>query len=102
MKVVIDGTTASVVVDDAENLNGLSVVLRDATPEQAAGLLGELGRVDGEHVWLKIDTLKALRPMPRSCSWDERFAQAMAYAEKSGWTDLTGAFVRAHIEPTNG
>jgi hypothetical protein len=101
MKVVIDGAAANVAVADAENLNGLSVVLSDATPEQAAGLLGELGHVDGEHVWLNIATLKANCPLPRSDSWDDRFAQAMAYAERSGWTDLTGAFVRAHIEPTS-
>jgi hypothetical protein len=100
MKVVIDGSSASVAVDDAEDLNVLSVVLRDATPEDAGRLIGDLGCLKGGYAWLNIETLKAISPKSRSCSWDARFARAMAYAEKSGWIDPTGSFVRAHIEPT--
>jgi hypothetical protein len=76
----------------------IRVELKDTTPEQASELLGGWGRVDGEHVWLDIATLKAKCPFPRSDDWDEQFARTMAYAEKNGWTDVTGAYVRAHIE----
>ncbi|WP_236787775.1 MmgE/PrpD family protein [Amycolatopsis sp. GM8] len=102
MKVVIDGSAASVAVADAENLQGLSVELRDVTPERAGELLGDWGRVDGDHVWLDIATLKAKCPFPRSAEWDEQFAGAMAYAGKKGWTDVTGTRVRAHIEKRRG
>jgi hypothetical protein len=98
VKVVIDGAAASIAVADAENLHGLSVELRDATPEQASDLLGDWGWVDGEHVWLDIGTLKVHCPFPHIDGWEDQFDRAMAYADKSGWTDVTGAFVRAHIE----
>jgi hypothetical protein len=86
-----------VTVDDAEDLKALSVELRGCSPEQASGLLGRLGRIEGSHAWLDIGELHALAPQPRSCSWDGRFQQAMAYAQRQGWTDPTGTFVRAHI-----
>jgi hypothetical protein len=97
MKLVVDGAAGKVTVDDAEDLNKLSVELRECSPEQASALLEGLGRLEGKHAWLNIDTLHTISPKPRSCSWDERFRKAMAYAERHGWTDPTGSFVRAHI-----
>jgi NADH:ubiquinone oxidoreductase subunit E len=97
MKLVVDGAARNVTVDDAEDLNKLSVELRECSPEQASALLEGLGRLQGKHAWLNIDALQAIAPKPRSCSWDERFRRAMAYAERHGWTDLTGSFVRAHV-----
>jgi hypothetical protein len=97
MKLIVDGPAGTVTVDEAENLKALSVELRGCSPRQATGLLGDLGRVEGDHAWLRIGALRAMAPVPRSCSWDERFQQAMAYAKSHGWTDQTGAFVRAHI-----
>ena len=101
MKVVIDGTASEVLVEDAEDLNSLSVVLVNVGTQRAAELLADLGYIEGDHAWLRIETLMEMSPKPRSCSWDERFATTMAYAEKSGWTDVTATFVRAHLEPTN-
>ena len=97
MKLIIDGTADLVTVDDAEDLKALSVELRGCSPERASGLLGGLGRIEDGHAWLDIGELRARAPQPRSCSWDGRFQQAMAYAQRQGWTDPTGAFVRAHI-----
>jgi hypothetical protein len=97
MKIVIDGPASDVAVVEAEELTQLSVELRACSTEQATHLLGDLGRVEGEHAWLSIDTLRAAGPT-RSCGWDARFAKAMAYAREKGWTDSTGDFVRAHIE----
>lgn len=102
MKLVIDGSAGHVAVDEAEDLNELSVELRACSAEQASGLLEGLGRLEGEHAWLNIDTLHAISPKPRSCSWDERFGKAMAYARRRGWTDPTGSFVRAHITSSDG
>jgi hypothetical protein len=101
MKVVICGPAAGVSIEEAEDLDHLSVVLEEVSPERAGELLGDLGRIEGHHAWLNIDTLLAVSPKPRSCSWDERFAKMVAYAKKSGWTDAGDMFLRAHVEPTN-
>ncbi|WP_375476360.1 hypothetical protein [uncultured Jatrophihabitans sp.] len=84
---------------DAQDTNALSVVIQQASAGRATEIMGELGRIEGEHAWLDIAQLKSLGPVPRSCSWDERFAQAMGYAKDHGWTDPSGKFVRAHVEP---
>jgi hypothetical protein len=101
MKVVVDGPASVVSISDAEDLDGLSVVLLEVSAERASELIGDLGRIEGDHVWLSIQSLLELSPKPRSCSWDARFAKTMADAQKSGWTDPTARFVRAHIEPSN-
>jgi hypothetical protein len=101
MRLIIDGATGRVTVDEAENLKSLAVQLQGCSPERAAALLGDcgLGRIEGRHAWLRIGALRAIARPPRSCTWDERFARAMAYAQRSGWTDPAGHVVRAHIEP---
>lgn len=84
-------------MDDAENLRGLSVELRSCDASQADVLLGDLGRVDGEHVWLDIPLLKALSPKAADLEWADGFDGVMAYAGSKGWIDETGSRVRAHI-----
>ena len=97
MKLILDGVAGGVRVEDAEELASLSLELRDFAPGQVPALPPGLGRIDGEHAFLDIDALRALAPARRSCSWDGRFGQAMAYARRNGWTDPTGSLVRAHI-----
>lgn len=100
MKLIVDGAADRVTVDEAENLKSLSVELQGCSPERASALLGdrELGRVEDGHAWLRIAALRTIARPPRSCTWDERFQRAMAYAQRSGWTDPAGDVVRAHIE----
>jgi hypothetical protein len=101
MKLIVDGTAGQVTVDEPENLKTLSVELRGCSPERASALLADrdLGWVEDGHAWLHIAALRAIARQPRSCTWDERFQLAMAYAQRNGWTDLTGDFVSAHLEP---
>jgi hypothetical protein len=101
VKLIVDGAAGLVTVDEPENLKTLSVELQGCAPGQASALLGErdLGRVEDGHAWLNIGALRAIARQPRSCTWDERFQLAMAYAQRNGWTDPTGDFVRAHLEP---
>jgi hypothetical protein len=101
LKLIVDGAAGEVTVDEGENLKTLSVELQGCSPGQAAALLADrdLGRVEGGHAWLRIGALRAIARPPRSCTWDERFQLAMAYAQQNGWTDPTGDFVRAHLEP---
>jgi hypothetical protein len=95
--VVVDGGTGQVAMDDAENLRGLSVELRSCAAGQADTLLGDLGRVDGEHVWLDIALLKALSPKAGEPEWAAGFDGVMGYAQSKGWIDETGTRVRAHV-----
>ena len=95
---IADGVAATVTVEDADTLTVLSVELRDCPPGVTPALPGDLGRIEGGHAYLRVPALRALVPAPRSCSWDERFGQAMTYAISHGWTDETGTLVRAHIE----
>jgi hypothetical protein len=102
MKLIVDGAAGLVTVDEAENLKSLSVELQGCSPSQASVLLAEreLGRVEDGHAWLRIGALRAIARPPRSCTWDERFQRAMAYAQQNGWTDPAGEVVRAHLEPS--
>jgi hypothetical protein len=102
MRLIVDGAAGLVTVDAAENLKSLSVELQGCSPERATVLLGDrgLGRIEGGHAWLQIAALRAFARPPRSCTWDERFQRAMAYAGQNGWTDPSGESVRAHIEPS--
>ena len=98
MIVVVDGGSGQVLMDEAENLRGLSVELRECGATQAAALLGSLGLMDGDHVWLDIDGLRALSPLAENAEWGAGFDGVMAYAKTQGWMDAAGTRVRAHID----
>jgi hypothetical protein len=104
VKLIVDGAAGQVTVAEPENLKALSVELLDCSPGRASELLGDrdLGRLEDGHAWLHIGSLRAIARQPRSCTWDERFQLAMAYAQQNGWTDPTGDFVRAHLESPSG
>ncbi len=99
MRIVVSGSAGTVTAEDANNLDALSVTVVDAEPEQVPALLARLGRVEGEHAWLDVRSLRAFAPIPRPCSWDVRFADSVAHAASRGWLDESGKAVRAHIEP---
>jgi len=86
-----------VTLDDAANLQALSVELRSCDPAEAARLLGDLGRFESEHVWLDIDRLRALSPLAGDPVWVSGFGDVMTYALSKGWIDETGTRVRAHL-----
>lgn len=97
MIVVVDGRSGQVLMDEAENLRALSVELRGCDATQASALLGALGRLDGEHVWLDIDGLLRLSPLAADPEWKAGFDGVMAYAQTKGWIDDSGSRVRAHL-----
>lgn len=97
MIVVIDGESGVVTLDDAANLQALSVELRACSPTEAAELLGELGHLEDEHVWLDIARLRTLSPLGLDPEWIAGFDGVMAYATSKGWVDDAGTRVRAHI-----
>lgn len=97
MIVVVDGGSGQVLMDEAENLRGLSVELRSCDHIRAASLLGSMGRLEDQHVWLDIAALRALSPLSGDAEWAAGFDGVMTYAESKGWLDDTRTRVRAHI-----
>lgn len=86
-------TAGGVTLEEAEDLQALSVELQGCTPVQAQELLDGLGRVEDEHVWVEIGALRALGP--QRPDWLDGFAGSMAYARSQGW--VADDRVRAHI-----
>jgi hypothetical protein len=84
-------------LQDAANLQALSVELRGSDRAAAAAALTGLGRLDGEHAWLDIAALRARSPLTHDPAWCDGFDGAMAYARSKGWIDETGTHVRAHL-----
>jgi hypothetical protein len=92
------GATAT--IEDAQNLKQLRAELRgvdDAAAEEALRAAG-LGTVDGEHVWLDADALRAAGD--GSSGWTVDFYAMLAYAKTRGWTNEDSSRVRAHITRT--
>jgi hypothetical protein len=100
VKVVVDGKTATVNLTEPDVLNSLAVEFVGCTPEGAADILGKFGRLDGQHAWLTIDTLRRANPSADG-EWESKFDQAMQYAAQHGWTDEAMTCVRAHIVPAD-
>lgn len=97
MIVVVDGEAGEVLLEDAGNLRALSVELRSCDASRAATLMGDLGRLDGEHAWLDIARLRGLSPLADDPEWASGFDGVITYAGSKGWLDETGSRVRAHV-----
>ncbi len=90
----IDAHQPTAVVTDVEDLERLEVLapagLQD---DELAGRLGDLGRVDGDHVRLSIARLRGSGPADPA--WGEQFDGMIGYATSKGWVE--GTAVRAHV-----
>jgi hypothetical protein len=96
MFVRVDTATARSELHHPDDLQRLHVeVVGDGDQTAIDGALGEFGRLDGDHVWLRIDALREAGP--GDDGWTTRFDAMIDYARSKGWTDGAGA-VRAHVE----
>jgi hypothetical protein len=89
------GVTATVA--DPQNLRQLHAEFRgvdDAAAAEALRAAG-LGTVDGDHVWLDADALRAAGD--GSSGWTVDFYAMLAYAKTRGWTNEDSSQVRAHV-----
>lgn len=89
------GVTAT--VEDAQNLKQLRAEFRGVDDAEAAEALrtSGLGTIDGDHVWLEADALRAAGDA--SSGWTADFYGMLAYAKTRGWTDDDSTRIRAHI-----
>ncbi|SDG61307.1 hypothetical protein [Klenkia brasiliensis] len=90
----IDAHRPTAVVTDVGDLRRLEVLapagLADA---DLAHRLGDLGRLDGDHVWLPVERLR--QAGPADGDWAAGFEAMIGYATSKGW--VSDGAVRAHV-----
>jgi hypothetical protein len=79
-------------LEDVDNFKAFKVVAAGAAPAAFA----EIGRLDGDHVWVSTAWLKA-NGRSDDASWLAGLDKMLSYAKGAGWLDDSGG-VRAHIE----
>ena len=91
-------TRAATTLEAAADLKRFKLVVEDGLAGPAlAAALGEAGRLEGEHVWVSPDWLRAASGLAADPDWTAGFAQMVGFAAKQGWVNDAGA-IRAHIE----
>jgi hypothetical protein len=92
-----DGGSVRATVEDAQNLKQLHAEIRGVDDDAAAEALqaAGLGTIDGDHVWLDAEALKAAGD--GSSGWTVDFYAMLAYAKTRGWTSDDQSQIRAHI-----
>lgn len=85
-------------ISGTEDLRSLAVEMTGCMSSgDAADKLGALGHVDGDHVWLHINMLRAAARPSGADGWSADFDSMITYAASNGWVDAAGVHVRAHI-----
>ncbi len=90
----IDAHQPTAAVTDVEDLRRLEVLApADLSDADLAARLGDLGRLDGDHVWLSVDRLR--QAGPADPAWAGGFDGMIGYATSKGW--VQDGTVRAHV-----
>ncbi|SCX50964.1 hypothetical protein SAMN03159343_2523 [Klenkia marina] len=93
----IDANQQPAVVTDVDDLRRLEVLAPADLPDaDLAARLGQLGRLDGDHVRLSVAHLR--QAGPADAGWAQGFDGMIAYAGSKGWVE--GDAVRAHVVRT--
>jgi len=56
------------------------------------------GRLDGDHAWITVDSLRRMAAGRVGPGWDEDFDAMLAFASSKGWVDPGGGAIQAHVE----
>ena len=81
-------------LEEADNFRAFKVACASPREACAAGF-AEVGRLEGDHLWVDAEWLKAHGP--DDDAWRGGLDKMVDYATSAGWVDDAGA-VRAHIE----
>lgn len=99
MIVRVDVEKSEVSLEEPEVLTRFHIA-SSGTVEDVVRTLGEHGRATSQddHVYVRIDALRALAAGKVGAEWESGFASMIAYATKKGWVDEAGTHVMAHLE----
>jgi hypothetical protein len=93
LRVSAEGTT----LEDPEDLKRFSVEVTPAVTDLPTGLTG-WGTVEGDHVWVNVESVRRAAAGRVGARWDADFAGMIDYARVKGWLSGDGTAIRAHIE----
>jgi hypothetical protein len=103
MRLVLRDNTAVLVEPTDTKALSVDVDLAEVSAARISELLDPWGVLEGEHVHLSIDTLRAaghdevVRSGADGHAWCEKFDAMIAFAGKHGWIDEAAGTVRAHV-----
>lgn len=101
MKIIVTANAGGVRIENPGEFSSLSVeIAEDLSGAEAQHELGPLGRLDGDHVWLDRDRLRALVVPVGDEALSSGFDRMVDYAVRSGWTSSDGTQIRSHITPS--
>jgi hypothetical protein len=82
---------------DPDELRSFAVAVIDTHVRDEAEWPDAVARHE-EHVWVRIDALRALAEPQVDAGWEAGFEQVLAYARSRGWVDDELQAVRGHVE----
>lgn len=101
MYVRVDLTSGAVELVEPENFKQFHVAASgQGLDDDVADALGEGGRRCDEpsHVYVAIDLVRRLAAPQVGTDWDGGFEKMLGFAQKMGWIDPSGGFIKAHTE----
>ena len=92
-------TAAGPTLEAADDLKRFKLLVEGGLADEALRqALGAAGRLDGAHVWVAQDWLRAAAPMRDDPAWQAAFAQLLGFAAQHGWVEAATGAICAHIE----
>jgi len=82
---------------DPEELRSFAVAVVDQSARNEAEWPDAVARHE-EHVWVRIDAIRALAEPQVAGEWDAGFEKVLEFARSRGWIDEDAAAVRGHVE----
>ena len=100
MRIVVTTDPDAVTLDEPDEFTSFEVVAPEGTPATALdGILGAVGRCDGEHVWVDRGALADLAGARAADeAWQGGLAAMVDYARSNGFLSDDGAAIRAHVD----
>lgn len=85
--------------DDCKKFHVASGLSGASNPEVAAALGGWADGATDDHVWIRVDAVRAAAAGRVPQGWDGEFDGMLAYARSKGWMNEAGDAIAAHVEP---
>jgi hypothetical protein len=84
--------------DDCQRFHLAVVRGRDAAMVFGALVDAAAGRLEGDHAWITVDSIRRMAAGRVGPDWPADLEGMLAFARAKGWMDPTGASIQAHVE----